>query len=134
MTSLIVPSAFDAAPTARSLVLGGKGGFERRPVELPGLGDERDHHQRHPALPRQRLPGSHVRVVVELRDHDLVARLPGAAEGPRQVEGQGRHVGAEGDLLGRAPEKVGECRPASPIIASVSTLLGYRQCVFALWW
>ena len=35
---------------------------------------------------------------------------------------------------GVAPRKSASADRAASIIASVSTLLGYRQCVLALWW
>ena len=46
--------------------------------------------------------------MVELGDDDLVARPPAAPEGTGEVEGQRRHVGAEGDLVRRRAEEVGE--------------------------
>ena len=47
-------------------------------------------------------------MVVQLGDDDLVARAPAAPEPAGQVERQGGHVGAEGDLRGVGAEEVGE--------------------------
>ena len=48
---------------------------------------------------RREFPGRHVRVVIETRDDDLIARLPGPGECSTQCERQRRHVRPEGDLL-----------------------------------
>src|SRR5215211_7341944 len=48
-------------------------------------------------------PGVYVGAVVELRDDDLGAFVPLFREGTGEGEGQGRHVGPEGDLFGRGP-------------------------------
>ena len=55
---------------------------------------------------RELEPRCHVRVVVELRDDDLVARSQLASERARQREVERRHVLAEDDLVGGAAEKV----------------------------
>ena len=48
-------------------------------------------------------------MVVELGDDDLVARRPRRRPSARaEVEGERGHVGAEGDLVGRGAEEVGE--------------------------
>ena len=62
------------------------------------------------ALPLQGAPGIHVGVVVELGDDDLVPFAPAPAEGARQVEGQRRHVRAEGDLARRRVQEIGQRR------------------------
>ena len=49
-------------------------------------------------------------MMVQLRDHDLVGRAPPPAQGPGQVEGQGRHVGPEGHLVGVGIEEVRQAR------------------------
>ncbi len=67
-------------------------------VELARLGTHPDSSDRDPPLALQSLPGVDIGVVVELRDDDLVARSPGAAESAREVERQRRHVLAERDL------------------------------------
>ncbi len=55
-----------------------------------------------------RPPGRDVRLVVEGRDHDLVARREVGRDRPTQVEGQGGHVRAELDLVaGPGTEEVG---------------------------
>ena len=53
----------------------------------------------------QRAPRRYVAVVVELRDHDLVMLPPATPERSRDVEGDRRHVRAEGNLLGRAVDE-----------------------------
>ena len=64
-----------------------------------------------PAIGGHRLPGADVRLVVQRRDDDLVAGCQGRADGSADVQGQGRHVVAELDLVrrGRA-EEVGDGR------------------------
>jgi hypothetical protein len=51
--------------------------------------------------------------MVQLGDHHLVAAAPPAAQRPRDVEGEGRHVVAERNLVRRCVEEVGECPPGS---------------------
>jgi hypothetical protein len=51
-------------------------------------------------------PGVHVGAVVELSDDDLRVSVPPAGEGAGDLEGQGGHVGPEGDLVGRGPEEI----------------------------
>ncbi len=79
-------------------------------VELARLGAEPHGPHHEVPLPRELSPRVHVRVVVELGDDDLVPRRPAPAEGAAQVEGQRRHVGAEGDLRRLPAEEVGEGR------------------------
>ena len=63
------------------------------------------------AIGRHRPPGRDVRLVVEGRDEDLVARPKGRPDGAADVEREGRHVGAELDLVGRrGSEEVGDGR------------------------
>ena len=58
------------------------------------------------AVARRQHPGGDVGVVVEARHEDLVAGTERAAEDPRGVQGEGRHVGAEDDLgAGRCSEE-----------------------------
>lgn len=52
-------------------------------------------------------------MVIQLGDYHLVAGAPGPAERPREVEGEGRHVGAEGDLLRRRVEKLRQRFPGT---------------------
>ena len=47
-------------------------------------------------------------MVVQLGYHENIARPPAVAERPAQVKGQGRHVGAEDDLLGGSADPVGQ--------------------------
>ena len=54
-------------------------------------------------------PRRYVRVVVELRDDDLVAGFPRPAGGARQREVQRRHVRAEDGFVRRAAEEVPGC-------------------------
>ncbi len=81
---------------------------ERVLVQLAGLRAEGDALHRDPSLAGEGAPGVHVRVVVQLRDHHLVAGAPRPAEGAREVEGQGGHVRAEGDLGGSGAQEIGE--------------------------
>ena len=77
----------------------------------------------HPAVGGHRLPGADVGLVVEGRDHDLVARLERRADAPTDVQGQRRHVVAELDLLGaRRAKEVGHGRVC---------LLGHRVAELA---
>ena len=105
---MIVPSAFDAAPIATSRVFGPIAARELLHLELAGLAAEGDGLHAEAPLPGELAPGIGVRVVVELGHHDLVARLPAAAERPAEVERERRHVGAEGDLGRLAAEEVRE--------------------------
>ena len=122
---MIVPTAFDAAPTATSRVFFASERRERLEVELRGPAEERDGPDDDSPFLLERAPRVHVRVVVELGDDDLVARRPAAREGAREVERQRRHVRAEGDLRRVAPEEIRERAAGhAAIIASVSTLVG----------
>ena len=56
---------------------------------------------------RQLEPGRDVAVVIEPRADDLVARDPLSPGGSRECEVEGRHVRAEGDLLGGRVEELG---------------------------
>ena len=89
---LIVPTAFDAQPTATSRVRGAEelleaGEVERAVVEvrLPPADDEA-------AVGGDRQPRIDVRGVVEAGQDDLVAGLQAGADRAAEVEGQGRHV------------------------------------------
>ncbi len=63
---------------------------------------------RQATLLRDAQPGSHVGVVVEARDDDLVPVRERRADGPAEREGDGRHVGPEADLVSVAgAEEVG---------------------------
>ena len=59
-------------------------------------------------LPSEGRPRRDVGVVVELGDHDLVARPPAPPQRPRQMEGERSHVCAEDDFGGCSTEEVGE--------------------------
>ncbi len=80
------------------------------PIELARFGN----HSRHPndaaALLLERAPGRDVRMMVQLRDHDFVARSVAAAERAREVEGERGHVRAEGDLVRRGIQKIRQRR------------------------
>ena len=76
-------------------------------VEAAFGGKEADALHRDAAIALEGAPGIHVRVMVELGHHDLVARSPVAAEGAREVEGERRHVGAKYDLGGGGAQVVG---------------------------
>jgi hypothetical protein len=56
-------------------------------------------------------PRRDVGIVVEVGDHDLVARLERARDSVREQEVERRHVGAERDLLRRAAGQVGRRAP-----------------------
>ena len=93
---------------ARSRRATGQRPLERLPVELARLRHDRHDPDGYAALALQRPPGRDVCVVIELRDDDLVARAPAAPESTCEMEGQRRHVGAEGHLIGTGAEQVGE--------------------------
>ena len=81
---------------------------------------------------RELEPRRHVRVVVELRDDDLVALAPGAAGRPRQRKGERRHVRAEDRLLRRAAQEVAGREPRLRRRAlSVRRLVSYGPLTFA---
>ena len=129
---MIVPSAFEAAPIATSLVR--RVQFLRKvvPIELSRF---RNHF--HDADGRfrvlfQRAPRRDIGVMIQLGDDDFVALLIVAAQRAGEMEGQRRHVRAESDLVRRSVQKIGEGGSALAMIASVSSLVGYAQCVFAL--
>src|SRR5439155_26056765 len=97
---------------------GGEAPLEGGPVELTRGAVERNRPDRDAALPLERPPWRHVRMVVEFGDDDLVARPPASAQRPREVERERGHVGAEHDLGGRGSEKIGEslaCRGDQPV-------------------
>jgi hypothetical protein len=114
----------DAAPIATSLVFAVICLSMRSFDERPFAGIEGNHAKRDAALFRDRLPRSDVALVVELRHHDLVARAPPSPQRARHVEGDGRHVVAEGDFARRRVEEIGEGLPRAAIAASVSMLVG----------
>ena len=71
-------------------------------VDVDGLDD-------HAPVVRHRPPGADVGLVVERRDHDLVARTQGRPDRSPDMERQARHVLAELDLVrARRPEEVGD--------------------------
>ncbi len=82
------------------------GALEISRVERPRLGPHRDEAHRHAALSLEGPPGVDVGVMVELRHDDLVPGSPPAAEGPREMERERRHVRAESDLVGRSLDEV----------------------------
>ena len=55
-------------------------------------------------------PRGDVRIVIELRDDDLVTLFQLASDGAAESERKGRHVGAERDLVGTASQKVARRR------------------------
>ena len=85
-TSLIVPSAFDAAPMATSRVRGPIARASAVVVDSPGVDDQRHRPHDHAAIPFERAPGVDVGVMIELGDHHLVARLPAPHRGPGRGE------------------------------------------------
>jgi hypothetical protein len=82
--------------------------LECSPLELPCRHVERNRTDDESRVARHLPPRVDIRVVIELGDDDLVARLPGAGQGARQVEGERGHVGAKGNLVGRRAEEVAE--------------------------
>ena len=60
----------------------------------------------HAAFLLEPLPRRDVRVVVQIRHDDLVALAPLRAESAREVEGERRHVVAEGDLAWSRVEEI----------------------------
>src|SRR5215212_5935100 len=91
-------------------------GYEFRPfvdvllqvvlVEGEGLGIYPDPAHSRPLLCGGDQPGVHVGAVVELCDDDLRVSIPPAGDRAGDLEGQGGHVGPEGDLVGRGPEEI----------------------------
>lgn len=81
--------------------------FQVVPIELSGGGYHADGAEAEAVLPGDGLPGGDVGVVIEFGDDDLVAGLELAGEGAGEVEGEGGHVIAEGDLFGAGAEEVG---------------------------
>ena len=59
----------------------------------------------------QRFPGREIRVVVEQREHDLVAGAEFAPERAAHGESQRRHVRAENDFIRIAIQKIAHRRP-----------------------
>ena len=55
----------------------------------------------------QRAPWRDVGVMIERRDYHFIARFQFAADGARQRKGDGGHVLAKTDFLGRTVEKIG---------------------------
>ena len=103
------------------------------PVELAGLRDHLHPEHADASLALEGTPGVDVGVMVQLGDDHGIARPERPAQGAGQVEGERRHVGAEGDLVRRGVEEVGEgLRRASDRAASVSALAGNAQWVLAL--
>jgi hypothetical protein len=97
--------------------------LERIPVDAAAIGMDADHPRGDAAVLLQRRPRRHVAVVIDLRDHHLVALAPLAAERAREVEGERRHVLAERDLVGAAVHEVGD-RPACRRDERVGLLAG----------
>jgi hypothetical protein len=52
-------------------------------------------------------------VVIELGDHDPVARPPASSQTARQMERECRHVGAEGNFPGSRAQEVGHGRASA---------------------
>jgi hypothetical protein len=50
-------------------------------------------------IPRREDPWSHVGIVIETTDDDLVSRFPAAADCSGELHRQSRHVGTENDAL-----------------------------------
>ena len=71
---------------------------ERLDVERHVVRADVDGADREPAIRRRAAPRADVRLVVEARDHDLVAGLQRRGDRARDVHRERRHVGAELDL------------------------------------
>ena len=124
-TSLIVPSALDAAPIASSRVaVVGQAAVQVVPVELAGFRDHPDLKDGDTPLALERPPWIDVGVMVQLGDDDRIAGPEPPPKGPCQVKRQRRHVEPEGDLGGRRVEEVGHGLPRMESAASVSALVG----------
>ena len=106
---------------------GGEGALQCRPVEPSRGQHERHAPKRHPALARQRLPRREVGVVIELGDHDLVARSPGPPERAAEMERQRRHVGAEDDFGRRGAQEIRQRLASGGDQPSVSLARGYAS-------
>ena len=118
-TGLIVPSEFETSPVATTLIAAlARELVERVELELAGVVD-RDVAEARARLARDELPRDEVRVVLELGDHDDVAR-PEVLETPRVGDEVDRLGGAAGEdhlALGRrVDERRRPCavRPRSP--------------------
>ena len=85
---------------ARELLL------EMRPVERARVGVHARHAHHHAPLGREARPRRDVRVMIHLRDDDLVTWREGRGEGAREREGEGGHVRAERDLVRRGVQQV----------------------------
>ena len=100
-----VPTAFDAAVTAtqrvRSVSTASTADAGSSSVSGLGLGEA---HRRPGALGRDQ-PRAHVRVVVQARADDLVARPQRAPGGGREAHRHGGHARAEGDAARVAAEQ-----------------------------
>ena len=107
-TRVIVPTAFDAQPTATSFVLRSEGVVERRQVQAEIVGPDVDRLDRQSPILRHQQPRIDVGLVVEVRHHDLVAGRQRRTDRPAHVERQRGHVRPELDRrgVGRA-EQVG---------------------------
>jgi hypothetical protein len=81
-------------------------GVERLDVQGDVLGADVHDPHRDPPVRRSAAPRADVRLVIEARDHDLVARLHRRGDRPGNVHGERGHVGAELDLgrIGRVEE------------------------------
>ena len=86
-------------------------GVEGLDVERDVVGADVHGPDDEPAVRGGAPPRPHVRLVVQRRHHDRVARLQRGGDGARQVHREGRHVRAELDLRGiRGVEQVREGR------------------------
>ncbi len=93
-------------------------------VDLEVLGDTCDAHD-DPEVVRELEPRRHVRVVVELRDDDLVARAERPRERAREQEVECGHARPERDLVGRRPEegRGALTRPRDELVGSAARLV-----------
>src|SRR5260370_3090482 len=76
------------------------------PIKLAAFGINLGHIQGYARLKDQRLAGRNVSVMLELSDHDFIARPEFATQRARQVIDHCRRVGAEHDLIRRGVQKI----------------------------
>src|ERR1700757_3109299 len=80
----------------------------------------------------KRTPRSHIAVVIQSGDYDLVARFQVAADSARERKSKRRHVGAEKHFVGRTIEKIRHCRARGCdhlVGSAASEELAHRVCI-----
>src|SRR5437868_2369816 len=78
------------------------------PIQFTRFRDHFRHARGHAAFFFQSSPRCDIGMMVQLRDHNLVAARELMGKRAREMKGQRRHVGAENDLRRRRVEKIGQ--------------------------